>query len=456
METPLFTIDFKNFIAGDSQRERIPDKGFSPNSYGLNLTYEKGMLYFGDSGTDIGSTTIVDDIIAGAPDTSYLGNDCGFVDESRNFYTLSGTTLTKRQTGASKNYVNGTTDIIFFKGNWIVTSDTDIALLGGTSMSTLTEDWWTGTLSKTALSATGRHPLEQVEDTLYIGDVDKIHTWDGTTGVYNAMTLPNSVYITSLRKHSDGRHLIAFCGTTADYSHTKGARGNIFLIDTVNLEFIREIDVETQVEGSRNVSGVTYVTYGKNFGYFDGTAIQFLRTLNTSDTTYSNAIGNFDDFVTVRDGRNILCFGNLGAGSAWWTLYRADGNSTHIINQGSSKIVVAYNSSGAKLYQVSFAAPLIYGQFFSNKYLLGQRMAIRRIEVIHTKTPASGTHSFGLYFYDESGAPQFLGTKSYTNNQQTISRYDVDIFTSYAQFSIVPNSGAMGFVELRVYGESIE
>src|SRR3990167_939060 len=93
-------IGAKNFIAGESLSADIADKGFSPESYGLNLTKSRGMLYFTEIPTQIGSAVLTGDVIAQCIDPIALGNDTYLVEDGGAFYTLNGTTLVKKQTGA--------------------------------------------------------------------------------------------------------------------------------------------------------------------------------------------------------------------------------------------------------------------------------------------------------------------------------------------------------------------
>lgn len=463
METPLITIDFKNFILGESSTDRNPDRGFSPLSYGLNLIKEKGTLYFGESETDR-STNLEGDAICMAVDASFLGNDQYVLDDEGKFYTLNGATLTKRQTDSVKAYAVGTSDMLQFQGNAYATSQTDVAFLAGTNLSSIDNDWWTTTRGHSALSSAYRHPLEVVEDTMYLANQNNISTWDGSTSVENAMSLPPDVNVTTLRRHPDGRHLIAFCGITANYSHTRGGGGKIYIIDTVTLEWIREIPIESQVEGSRLVGGVVYVTYGGKCGYFNGDGLSWLRDLTAGSTTYSHQISNAEDILLIRDNKDVLAYGDLGGGGkVWWRAYRTTANSytafTALGYKGNNVILVGYTDAGSaveKLGEVNLNTAGIYGTFRSNHSLAGQNIAIRRIEIDHTKTPASGINAFYFALYNGVGDVLWDGTKSYTNTPTSTSRIDLDAFSDEIEVSIVPSNGAMGFRQIRIYGESIE
>lgn len=462
METaPILTIDFKNFTLGESKSARIADRGFSPESYGVNFYAEQGTMYFAGGDTDL-STNLEDNPICFATDPDYLGQDAYVVGDAGKFYTLDGTTLTKRQTDSGRTYQIGASDAVKFLGDLYVTSKTDIAKLTGSTLSSIDATWWSATRAHGVLQSSYRHPLEVVEDTLYIGDKNELHTWDGTTSVDAALTLPYYINIISLRKHPDGRHLIAFCGVTANYSHVRNGGGKIYIIDTVNLEWVREIDIESQIEGSRNVGGVVYVTYGDKLGYFNGDGIAWVRDLAAGSVTYSHQMSNAEDTLLIRDGQDVLAYGDLGQGKVWWRPYRTQAASGTVFTalgyKGADTILTGYQNGSAvsKLYSVELNTAGLGGVFYSNHYQLGSHVAIRRIEIDHTLTPASGTHAMFLQVKDMSGTVLYSGTISYTNDPKQTSRVDLDAFAYDVQIQIYPTNGSMGFRQIRIYGESIE
>jgi len=464
METPLLTIDFKNYVLGESQTTRTPDKGFSPESYGLSLIYEKGTLYFGGSETDR-STNLEGEVICITNDPNFLGNDAFILDDEGKYYTLDGSTLTKRQTDSTNTYALGTSDFLRYKGAAYATAQQEAIYIVGSDLETsIDTTWWSTTRGHGALQLGYRHPLEIVEDTLYLGDKNYIHTWDGTTSVAQAMSLPEGVNITTLRRHPDGQHLIAFCGVTANYSHTRNGGGLIYIIDTVNLEWIREIPTESQVEGSKNVGGIVYVTYGDKCGYFNGDGITWLRDLTSGSVTYSHQITNAEDILIIRDGAYALAYGDLGGGGkVWWRAYRANTTGTALTAvgyKGNYTIIIGYTdttSSVEKLAEVNLKGTGVAGAFYSNKELAGQNIAVRRIEVDHTQTPASGTNAFSISLLSRVGTSKYAsGTITYTDNPQSQTRLDLDAFVDGMQLVLVPSNGAMGFHQIRVYGETIE
>jgi hypothetical protein len=364
-------------------------------------TKEDGALHGTPSATTIGSGTMVKKILANIVDPAYLGNDAYYVDDSGNFYTKDGGTFTKDQTDSTNTYTLGTTDLIHYKGEIFATATDEVTKLTA-NLAAIDTAWWTTTRGHSVLNGNYRHPMEVVEDTLYIADEYKIHTWDGTTSVAAAMSLPPDVNITSLRKHPDGRHLIAFCGVTANYSHTQGGGGKAYIIDTVNLEWTQEIPLESQVEGSRVVSGVVYVTYGKNFGYFDGSALQWLRDLETSGTTYSHCITDIEGTVAFRDGDEIICYGDVGAGNVFWNL-KDTGTSalSALLYVGDNTIQYSYDASGTGVLKEIDLDNSTEGlvEIVTNPISTAGELWLRKVSLAHDNP--TGYCSFRYQYYDE-------------------------------------------------------
>lgn len=451
---PIDILNPKSVILGESTTDLLSDRGFSPESYGLNLTKSRGMLYFAELPTDIGGATLTGTPIASTYDKNFLGNDAYFLDDGGAFYTLKGSTFTLRQTVTADSFIIGTSDLLQFLGNTYATSATRVIQLTGSDLATVDSGWWTG------LTTSYRHPLERVEDTMYIGDVNMIHTWNGTTSTSSAITLPSDVNITSLRKHPDGRNLIAFCGLSANYSHTLGKPGRIYIIDTTLLDWVREIEIEAQVEGSRLVGGTVYVSFGKQIGYFTGDGIKAIRTLTTSGTTYSHCMSNLEDIFVVRDGLNALAYGNLGAGNVWWNMYRNLDNSSSIsclCYKGDNVMLFGYqNSSDGLIKQVDYDNAGLTGFFVSNRILFPKEVMIRKLLFIHDISAAAGTTSFTVNNRDIENTSEQI--KIVTYNSQSVSRTPIEtaLRADFFQITFTQNNDDTGYKLIRGYYETIE
>ncbi len=448
-------VDWRDFIKGESSADDLPDRGFSPTSYGLNLTKARGLMYFAESTTDRGGATVVGNIIASTYDKNFLGNDAYHLDDEGNFYTISGGTVTLRQTSTADNYTLGTSDMLQFQGSTYATGQQRVAKLDNSNLTAIDSGWWTG------LNSSYRHPLEKVEDKMYLADLNVVYSWDGATSTV-ACTLPTDVNVTTLRKHPDGRTLLAFCGLTANFSHQNGMGGRVYFIDTNTKQWTREIELDVQVEGSKNVGGIIYVTYGQNVGYFNGTGISFLKRLTTSTTTYSHNLGDWEGILLVRDGLTVLAYGDLGVGRVWWRPYRNDVNSNNINNiiyKGADKLLVAFSdgAGGGKLVELNLANGGLGGQFVGNRTTFPITTEIRRVEFGHT--PGTGvTYRFNVYEKDEVDGQNLIYDSNPTSATSNWSKYrnELDLKRDWFQFLIIPSNGAPGFRYFRFMYEGIE
>lgn len=443
------TLDAKDFLAGETQWDYITSGGgYSPDSYGLNLLLKPGVLNLGWTNTDRGGATLTGNPIAYAYDKTSLGNNSYILDASGAFYTLAndGTTFTKRQTVTADTFALGTADMIQYQGNVYATSDTRVIKLDNSNLTAVDSSWWTG------LSSACRHPLEVVNDKLYIGNLNVIQTWDGASSV-NSITLPPDVNITSLRKHPDGRHLVAFTGNTLDYTHLKGGPGKVYIINTDLLATEREIQTDSQVEGSRLLGGIIYVTYGQQVGYFTGSGIKFLKQLKTSATTYSHSMGNMEDLLLVRDGTNLLMYGSVAGGNnVWHNIYQ--GSTIQIVGYKGGSVVYIGTSAGT-LLELDYATASGAGRFASKRYNFGSVVKIRRMDFLFDKKADGNVFNQSLFIRDTDDVTSLIPItvpNAGTANKKVL---ELNITTDVFQFLLSPSNGNPAYKLIRIYYEPI-
>jgi len=453
-----YSIDYKNIIRGESSSDWLPDRGFSPVSYGLNLTKTKGVLYFAPDATTL-ATAPTGNMIASADDRNYLGNDKYFLDDEGAVYTLSGTTLTKRQTSAS-TFVVGTSDMLQFNLSTYYTSTDSLHESTGSDLATC-ERIWGG-----ALNSSFRHPLEIIEDEMFVANKNVIFFLNnaGTTGT--AFTLPNNVNVTSLRKHPDGRTLLAFCGTTGDLNgaRTRAGKGYVYYCNPLLRDWTREVEIQSQIEGSRLVGGIVYVTWGKKFGYFNGDGLSPIKYIETSATTYSHAMSNMEDILLLRDGLNLKAYGDLGVGNVWWNIFKtATQNINCVAYKGDNKVLVAFSDGGSAgvLQQIDYDDAGVAGIFVGNREFFGDKVHIDRIEMLHDQTDTAGTTAFSVHQRGEAGGINLSNDKrhgqieaiSYVNQSIYETFISTDILATNFQFYLAPVTDNIGFQEVRIYYE---
>ena len=474
----LAEINWSDFLKGEGQADLIPSGGFSPRSYGLNLTKERGKLYFIEPETDIGGVTLTGNVIAMAYDRTLSGNDGYALDDAGNLYTIaSNGTFALRQTMAGNTFARGNSDLLQLRVSGIsnnaslcstfATSETTIRMYGGANLDEGSEtagqaEWWTG------LNSGVRHPLEIVEDRMFCGDFNLVHAWDSISTTGSFVTLPPDVNITSLRKHPDGRTLLAFCGLSQNFGHTRGVGGRVYYIDPSIKDWTREVELEAQVEGTRVVGGVIYVTYGNNLGYFDGNGIKFIKKLSiaTTDTTttnavYSHQLAGMEDTLLVASDYEALAYGNLGAGNVFWRPYRSAGNRTitAMLYRGDNRMLYAYKTSAAteKLIQIDYDNIGVNGTFYTNHYFFDDFKNVKRIDYLHDLTNSAGTSRFQLEYRKHSGGgTEIIEDKTYTNESTNRTRIDCEIKTDVFQLYFVPTTDDIGITSLRIYGDAVK
>lgn len=450
----VITIGPKEFTAGESSSDRMSDRGFSPDSYNINLTKERGVLNFAYDSNERGGTELTGNIICAADDMNTTSNEKYFLDDEGAFYTYSAPTFTKRQTATTGNFTTGTCDLLHYRLELFATSTTNVIRLTGANLSTIDSGWWTG------LSANNRHPLERIEDEMFIADGNVIYYWNGSSsGV--AFTLPTENRVTSLRRHPDGRTLMAFTGVVDNYSHTKPGAGRVYYCNPTIRDWEREIELEAQVEGTRVNEGVIYCTWGKTFGYFDGNGLKPLKRLATSGTTYSHNIVNMEDMIVIRDGLNVLMFGDLGQGNVWWCPFRNTANAFPIsclAYIGDNKLMVAYaDGSGAgDLQEVDFDGTGIAGALYTNRYIFPGEAIIRRIVLVHEPSNAASISIYNVHERDNKGNENTVEQITYSLESVDAKQIECEIRARIFQLKLSPSNGTFGFRMIQIFYDLIK
>ncbi len=462
-------IDASTLLQGASLNTYTADAGYSPLSKGINHLRTRGVLNFQPTSVDLTALAPLDgELVAAVQDPNFLSNAAYLLTSAGSLYTLDGglstTSLTLRQTDstAGHDYSMGTSDMENYQGGLYVSSAVDIMLATGSNLTTVDKSWWVTTKGKSPLTNYFRHPIVVIEDRLYFADGNYINTWDGTTAVEHDIVLPPNFNITAMNKHPNGRDLIAFCAGVVGYSNTYQAPGAAFIINTVTGEFTQQINIDDQVEGAKLVGGILYVVYGMKLGYFTDTGIVFLRDIDFDlplfgrDIGYKHHLGNMEGHLLLVEKNNILALGDLGAGKVWWyptsSIY---GNRIESLLFIGSKILIYGSMDQANhhcLFKQDFSGSASTGgTFYTNKYDLGKKAWVRRIEIEH-ETYSSGL-SLNVSGIDPNNNSTFLGSTSYTNQGGiSFSRIDCNYYTGMIQLAIQA-AGRVGIKKITIYYE---
>lgn len=457
MNLNRLTISAEQFVNGYSFSDNISVSGLSPAQKGINLFKDEGtILHPQPAATNI--TGLTDEAIAMIPDPLFGGTQAIILDDSGSFYTLDGTTLTKKQTDSTNSYLYGNSFLVEFKGSIYATSGTDIAKLNS-SLSTIDATWWTVTEGEAALTGTYRHDMVVVEDTLFIADGYYLHTWDGTTSTFNAMTLPTTINITAIHKHPDGRSLIAFASDTLNAAHGKKVRAYMYIIDTNTLEFTREITFDDQVEGVIMVGGRIYLTSGDKFGYLNGDTFKLLRKINIDQqAVYKPKLANFDGVVMCVDDDSIFGFGDVnGLGDIPFYPYYNNENSNYlrsICTLGGKELIVSYNTN--KLKKLDYDNTDGATKIRTGLVRFGGEVIIRKIVPTLSEAMSSGT-DIEFSAFDEQGNETVIGAMEQATYGAIQQRpFYCNIFTRTLGLEIDFQAVPKGVKEITIYYESAE
>lgn len=302
--------------------------------------------------------------------------------------------------------------------------------------------------------------MERVEDELFIANGNVIYYWNGTSSG-TAFTLPDGQAVTSLRRHPDGRTLLAFTSGDRElnYSHTKSASGNVYYLNPTLRGFDREVVLTAQVEGTRNLGGVIFCTWGNNIGYFDGNALRFLRKIEDSSYIYSQGLKAIEDILIYIDGQNVIGYGDLGAGNVFFPMFtQGTYDLTHLAYQGGNRLLVSHSdgAGGGVLAVIDYDNTGAYGTFYSNKIDFGDQAVISKIVLLHDTTATGGTTNIRIFERDLNGTLNTIERVAHSgvsNNRTEVHCGGLkrDIF----QLVLQPEDDDIGYRSIQIHYDRI-
>lgn len=419
-------LDNKNWQLGSSTDDESDFDGvigLSPDIKGQNYYKSKGALLSPQpSRGSVGGTAVTDTIISAVNEPNTLLRDAIFITENGKYYYIDNnqavTKFAEDSTDPLK-YISGKTYLKLFKGGYYVSKTTDITFFSNTG-GTVDFTWWTVTKAKTALTALPPHPMEVVEDTLYIADGNKIHTWDGTTAVFDQVSLDPSLTITALKIHTDGRYLKVFTTDNYTANHSDKIMAKMFLFDTTTLEFINEYSIDEQVEGAINYGGICFCTYGDNFGYFDGSGLKLIGKIeyvNGAGTSYypiwSNLLNVFNNTIIFPSKNYMNAYGNVkGKGNITFFPVNLSGVSClFIFPLTSSKVMLQFITPGGDytLSTFDFSESSGYLTAQTTKIDVSSKVWIRKFTILFDTAFSTINSSLDIYNRQEDGSIVKIG-----------------------------------------------
>lgn len=401
-------IDASDWIKGMSSGPEISDGGFSTDSESGNPVNTPGVLYAPAAGIDIDTDIrLTDEIIASSPDmVSFLGTNRLLVAENGSYYSYNGTKIpaVALQTDSINTYQKGFTDIITYAGEAYVT--TKEALVRWQNPSTFNNSFL-------AFTSTNRpHPAIVFEDNAFYGDKNLLLRQTSAGGTPTTiLTLSSDQEIIALGVDPGTGKMLISTTNSLNISNTLTSINKLLWYDGFSNKPMKSVFVEDMILGFHTIGGITYVGYGQNLGYINGSGIQFLRsllnvTLDQQDLPYKHNFASIGKTLYVVDGAKILAYGDIiGGKKGFYYCYKNQINSNKfksIFNAGSNKLGFSFVTS--KLYTVdtSSVATLDKLDVYTNWYHF-QRPVILRSMYLDMKGQIASTGNFTLS-YDIPGS----------------------------------------------------
>lgn len=346
-------IDSSNWSKGMSTGSDISDGGFSNETTAVNLIANPGVVYAPavavDSDTD---TRLTGNAIATCPDMNVISsaNRLVVTDDGK-AYRYNGTKLDAAGIAltAGKTWAAGFTDIITFGGEAYVSSKEALTRWQNDNTIDAGASWpFSFTTSNVP------HPGIVYENNMYWADKNLLliqSTIGDAVAPTTILTLDSSSVILALGIDPTTGLMLISTTNTLDTSATLPAITRLLWYDGNSPKVAKSVLTEDVILGFHTVSGTTFVGYGKNLGYINGSGVSFLRRLNNvtnvqAELPYKHHFAHISTTLYVLDGLQILAFGEILPGSKkFYYCFKNNTNSnkpTVIGDGGNSKLVFGF------------------------------------------------------------------------------------------------------------------
>lgn len=389
-------MDSDDFAKGMSTSSNLTDGGFSPESVGINLIPNPGVIYPAVA-PDSPATALDGRVIAHCADVYQTNSaivDRYVLTNNGSLYTYKNASnvLTKLSTGISNTVsVVGACDIIAYGRDGSTRPVVWVSSLADT-INGIYYDYNNGSSGSFGTyfgSLTSNpHPFVIFNKTLFMADGNKLHSLlynspGSFTTTLAVLTLNPDEIITALSiDPSTGRMLLGIAGrgsltALGDQSVKTYNPSYIGLYDGINpTQLLRKIPVDSTVTSFFVCGGGVYVAYGDCLGQFNGTGIIFLRKLNniangSNAIMYKHKLTNINNILFYANSAqtnpflntassDVVGYGEIKGGQkAFYNYINFPGSGSNIdaiFNVAGNSIVYATfdGASTYKLYRISY------------------------------------------------------------------------------------------------------
>lgn len=434
-------INRDNFKAGMSDSTYSYDAGYAsagdlagtivPST--VNLTAQEGILFPPGPVTDESIGDLTDLLIAstGAVTSGAIlpKYEATFVSSDAKFYSWNGSTLTHKGTDATANrdYTFGKTSMVNLGFSVFTSSSSSVANnVAAVRRWTLSSDAFADAFNFT--NDLAPHPGILYEDQAYWADGDLLlrQTDETDTTPDTVLDLADTAIITALGiDPGSGNMLIATTTGGVNMSDTSATVSKILTYDGFSNKPLSAVIVDDQVTAFYSLGGITYVGYGNKLGYWNGSGIQFLRTLDLgssptfTELPYPAHFTNIDNTLYVVERRNILAYGEIHPGVKvfYYVLQNNNGDSGNfslISNVGSKNLGLSFATDKFYTFSTTSTATVTNGgaQFWTNRYEFKRPVTFNNVIVEFLEPITASANILTVNLYDDTGrsTPTSLGT----------------------------------------------
>lgn len=433
-----FVIGPKDIVRGFASSTDTDDGEFSPlTSFGMNLTYKPGVIF------GAATTTNTTHPSTGLPIASCGDSINGFyrvvlADNGKVFTSSVSGALTERS-DSSLTYEQGVSDIVQYKGYTYISSTTDVSQITGATFATINEDWWSADVTTaTALTAGVPHPMLVYEDQLWIANGNQLHRFDGTTqttlGSEGFLTLPSGQVIVALGIDPQSGLMLISITEGANLAGTLSMLAKVATYDGYSNKPRRVVIVDDMVTAFAPLGGIVYVPYGKNFGYWNGSGITWMRkfknvALTQVSLVYKHKIAVIDQTMYFVDGSAVYAYGEVESGKSK-VFYQAIQNTQGTVMAmiayiGSGKLILSSGNTAAPvawLFDSTSVATTDATNFYSRKYRFKGKVRLRSLVFLYNGGVATTATAAAVYAVDAGGTHQM----SSLINTETSTVYELE------------------------------
>ncbi len=417
-------IDASDFIKGMSTSSEVNDGGFSTETDAVNLAYLPGALYAPaaavDSDTD---TRLTGNIIASSPDMELIAaNNRLLVGDNDTYYKYNGTKIiASPYTGGTASTTSaGFTDIITFGGEAYVSCKERIKRwVSGNTITDL------GSFT----SANVPHPMIVYENNFYAADGNLLlQATAVNTMPTTILTLDNRQVIMSIGIDPGTGLMLLSTTSTVDVGGTLPSINKLLWYDGNSLKVTKSVIIEDTIYGFHTNGGTTYVGYGKNIGYMNGSGISFLRKLinvtnDVKELPYKHHFASIGNTMYVLDGLQILAFGEILPGSKKpYYCFKNNTNSSKplaIANGGNNNLIYGFATNKFYSFNTRSVATTNTMTFYTNEYSFPRPIFLRSVVIEYVDAVVNNDDNRSLYAFYNPALATILYVQGTTNLKNT-------------------------------------